>query len=108
MSGTARAGVLGGAFDMSGEADGALGKRALTVKRNAAMRYEILAPGGIFISGTSTLREALARRWRSMVRQTMAYDALSAIDDRGPLGHHPPGSRASSAPRPWRMPPGRS
>ena len=49
------------------------------------MRYRCgsagsLAHGAILVSGAGALREALARRWQSMVRQTQAYTALAAID----------------------------
>ncbi len=44
------------------------------------MRYRFLAHGATLISGPSALRDAVARRWQSMVRQTQAYNTLAAID----------------------------
>jgi hypothetical protein len=44
------------------------------------MRYRVLAHRAILTKCISALREAMARRWQSMVRQTQAYDALAAID----------------------------
>jgi hypothetical protein len=44
------------------------------------MRYKIFSFAAILVSGASALRDAVARRWQAMVRQTAAYGALAAID----------------------------
>ena len=44
------------------------------------MRHKIFAFASILVSGASALRDAVARGWQAMVRQTAAYGALAAID----------------------------
>ena len=55
------------------------------------MRHKIFAFASILVSGASALRDAVARGWQAMVRQTAAYwgPRRHRCADRRLLGHRP-------------------